>query len=111
MAPPLNSEEFISVSAGFLTDEFAKPGDLVFLQVVVENNIRRPLDEVRITTTIQELGIRQTAGPFTLHSGESAARTLVLDLPYSTPKGEYWVMFTVSNDDVQRVIYRVLTVR
>ena len=112
LSEPLSyAEQLLTVRVDFLDSEVVQPGDTVFLGVTANSEVEGDLKELRITAAIQELGIRDTKGPFTLHSGETMSKTLVLDIPYSTPPGEYWVRFTVSNDDVERIIYRVITVR
>ncbi|MFC1727921.1 putative Ig domain-containing protein [Nanoarchaeota archaeon] len=74
--------------------------------VVVENNAPATFDNLVITVSIDDLGIRTTKGPFDLGNGDQNAETLYLDIPTDIEEGWYDVRVVVSNEDVHRVKYR-----
>jgi len=74
--------------------------------VYFENKGKRELDDVSVTVTIPELGIRKKVGPFDLKRGKEIKKTVLLEIPDDTRKGVYYAKITISNDRTKRVRYR-----
>jgi len=81
-------------------------GEDLFSYVYFENKGKRELDDVSVTVTIPELGIRKKVGPFDLKRGKEIKKTVLLEIPDDTRKGVYYAKITISNDRTKRVRYR-----
>jgi hypothetical protein len=82
-------------------------GESFMMVLRIENDGTESLEDVKIAVVNQELGIRTSAGPFDLGTGDDVTKTLLLDIPEYTPDGNYFLRFTVtSNGETRRVIYR-----
>jgi PKD repeat protein len=79
------------------------PGDYVELMVNFRNQANWDLDNVKVTATIPELGIRRTAGPFDLSDGQEITKMLYLEIPYSAAKGEYDIRVTINADGDEKI--------
>ncbi|MBW2973130.1 hypothetical protein KY346_01925 [Candidatus Woesearchaeota archaeon] len=82
-------------------------GEPLFLTIGIENDGTESLEDVKIAVVSQELGMRASAGPFDLSRGDDVTKTLLFDIPYGTPEGNYFLRFTItSNGQTRRVVYR-----
>ena len=91
----------------FLDDEIqVKAGDWLPLHVVVENIGDLDRDNMKISATIQELGVYSTTTEFEFNRNDDEARTIYLEIPEWTVPGWYDVRITISDDFVRRVRYR-----
>ena len=82
-------------------------GEPVFMSLHIENDGTESLEDVKIAVVSQDLGIRTSAGPFDLGTGDDVTKTLLLDIPADAPEGNYFMRFTItSNGNTRRVVYR-----
>ena len=82
-------------------------GESFMMVMRIENDGTESLEDIKIAVVNQELGIRTSAGPFDLGSGDDTTKTLLLDIPEYTPEGNYFLRFTItSNGETRRVVYR-----
>jgi len=108
--PRKDGHELLVVGINFLNGEYVNAGDQLLLNVNVENNGRRDMKYVRITATIMELGLRSSIGRFRVDRSETISKLLLMDIPDWVPSGDYTIRFTISNDEVRRVVHREITV-
>ena len=74
--------------------------------VSVKNTGDRKLENIHLSATIPELGIRRRLGPFDVSVNERESRTLVLEIPDWVEEGEYVLRFELGNDDAKRIVHR-----
>jgi hypothetical protein len=72
-------------------------------------NYGSKLEDVKISVTIMDLGLRKTIGPFDMSSGAVVSKTLIIELPEDA-QGEYDVEITASNDIVRKTTYRTIII-
>ncbi len=87
-----------------------EPGNYYRLSVALQNNLDYSLEDIRVDMSIQELGIRNMDLLRELEPGETSTVVLNLGVPEWAEPGLYDLRVVVSNDDVRRVKYRVVTV-
>jgi len=101
--------------AGVFIGSIRTPGTItsgqdVNVAINVKNHGDGTLDNLKITATIQELALRDSAGPFDLKTNRHVTKHLHLMLPDELPAGEYLVRITIHNNDVSRVVHRPIIV-
>lgn len=64
------------------------------------------LEDVRVTVSNLELGIRSRIGPFDLDEGDEMSRTVYVDIPTYAQSGWYDLRITVANDELHRTKHR-----
>jgi uncharacterized membrane protein len=84
--------------------------DDVVARVSLQNIGDMDLEDVRVTVTIPELGVRRSAGPFDLDKDDGVVRRLILEMAEDVPAGEYYVKIEARNKDYRRTKYRLVTV-
>ncbi len=90
--------------------EYAHAGDEIEISMDVENKGIEKLEDITISATIQELGLRKNIGPFDLKRKDEASKRIIMDIPEDVPEGNYYLRLTFSNDDVKRIKYRQVTI-
>jgi len=87
-------------------ENFLKPSEQQELYVTVKNTGTQAIDGLKITVSIDNLGIMEATPSFELSRGEEKSSLIEFRIPSSAPKGKYYMRIVVSNDDIRRVIYR-----
>lgn len=104
----------ISLSFGydFITsiyyDEYPEEYNEVYYHV--SNNAHQKLENVKVRVSIPELDIYESTGSFDMLSGDSYSGFMYLDSYGEIPPGDYYIRYTVSNEDHRRTKYRVITI-
>lgn len=93
-----------------VSGEFAQAGDTLELNFQLNNNRDIDLEDVKITATVPEWGIRRSVGPFDIDEDDSVTRSIVFDIPDDITPGEYDIRITASNDRLVHVTHRVITI-
>lgn len=101
--------------AGVFIGSIRVPSDIVAgqdvdLAINVKNNGRGELENLKVTATIPELALRDSAGPFDLRTTRHTTKHFHLALPEDLAPGEYMLRITIHNNDVSRVVHRPLIV-
>jgi VCBS repeat-containing protein len=86
------------------------PGEPLIISAELTNNGDEALEDLRVSATIMDLGLRRTVGPFDLEQGERTYRRIVLDIPADAERGDYDIRIVASNDDVHHVAHRIITI-
>ncbi len=86
-------------------------GDSLIAKVDIVNSGYQKMEDVTITLSIPELGIKKTSGLFDIKKNKQISKQISLDLPEGIDAGEYDVKITVSNDVVYNVAYRTVGVK
>jgi PKD repeat protein len=86
------------------------PGGYLQLSVGIENNLKMTLDDIKVSASVDELGIYDSDLLRELDSGDSATVVFNLDIPDYAVAGIYDVRFVISNNDVRRVKYRTIVI-
>ncbi|MFP4524213.1 MAG: hypothetical protein ACLFO2_02800, partial [Candidatus Woesearchaeota archaeon] len=90
--------------------ERAVPGDIVTVEVVLQNRLDQDLEDLRVTYKVPWLGVKQRGGQFSLDDGERHTETLQVYLPWDAELGEHYTEISVSNGDLRRSLHRMLEV-
>ena len=110
--PPVDDDEIIGIK--ILSTRFpveSVSGESFMMVLRIENDGTDSLEDIKIAVVNQELGLRTSAGPFDLGTGDDITKTLLLDIPEYTPEGNYFLRFTItSNGETRRVVYRDIDV-
>lgn len=88
-------------------DEYPQEYDEVYFHV--ENNAHEKLENVKVRVSIPELDIYETTGSFDMKSGDSYSGFFYLDEYDNIPAGDYYIRYSVSNEDYRRTKYRLVT--
>ena len=94
--------DHIGMPYGYVSDYFP-------VKVQVANADGREAEDVHVRTWLplfSDMGY----GMIEKIEGSSPGKLVFQDIPDGTPKGEYWVRITVSNDDERRVKYRLVDI-
>ncbi len=86
------------------------PGEYFRLGLGLQNTLDYELDDIKVDVSIQELGVRDADILRELGSDDSANVVLNLDIPDWVGPGLYDMRIVVSNDEIRRVKYRVVTI-
>mgnify|MGYP001357277105 CR=1 FL=1 len=78
--------------------------------IEVKNKGDKQLKDVKVTSTIQDLGVRAASGPFTIKKRSSASRLLFLDIPSDTEEDVYYLRTAVTSRKESNAKYRILEV-
>lgn len=101
-----NANDLIASKIRVSSNEYLNPGEDLVLTMRLENDGNKKLEEVEITASVQELGIRKSTGHFTLKKGDEVSKTLRLEIPEYAMQGNYGLRLEVYNEGVKRIIYR-----
>ena len=93
----------------FINGETVYAGEEMPISIRISND-QGHKQNLKVAATIDELGIRDSRGPFELSQGDEATKTLYLEIP-GYAQGSYDVTITISNDDMLRVKHRTIYVR
>jgi hypothetical protein len=87
-------------------------GDLVPVVISIRNNGDKRLDDLIVSVSIAELGIRAAkAGPFDLAIGKRVTKLLYVQLPENVEPGTYYARITMdSSNGMSRTIHRDIDV-
>ncbi|MBI4016532.1 MAG: hypothetical protein HY363_02455 [Candidatus Aenigmarchaeota archaeon] len=85
-------------------------GSALPLFISVKNTGDTKLENIHLSATIPELGIRRRLGPFDVNIGERESRNMLLEIPDWTEDGEYVLRFELGNDDARRIVHRPIQV-
>lgn len=94
----------------FISEEYLKIGEELITNAMLDNVGETDLDQVKINVLIPDLGIRRSVGPVDIDVDDSINNDVYIEIPDWAQPGDYDVRITVSNDDIRRVIYRIMTV-
>ena len=86
-----------------LGGEVYAPGDMLELLVNFKNKANWDLENVKVTATIPELGIKKSVGPFDLGDGQEITKLMHLELPYYTTPGEYDIRVVINTDGDEKM--------
>ncbi|MBN1645285.1 hypothetical protein JW851_04605 [Candidatus Woesearchaeota archaeon] len=100
----------IQITGTRMPDEI-NAGDQLLLRIYLKNNGKENLDNLKITLVNQELALRRSVGPMDLKKGDKETEILLLDFPYDTESGYYYLRINVHANGIDRVIYRDIYVR
>jgi PKD repeat protein len=89
-------------------DEYPKEGSELWFDITVKNPEEIDLENLKLAINIQDLGIRTTK-TFDLDSGNKVTKSMMVELPEGVT-GQFDVRIALSNDDIYRVKYRLITV-
>ena len=81
-------------------------GNILQLNLKFDNRGNQDLEDMRISASILDLDVYDTAGPFDIDEDERAIKSLVLQIPEYAEPGYYYVRISISNNEVRRVVYR-----
>ena len=100
----------LQISTARMSHDIVYPGDYVHLYVSVANEGEEDLEDVQITATLYELGLRHSSREFSLDSGEAEGLDLNLIVPYYAYPGDYYLKVSVGNDQFRDTTYRLITI-
>ncbi len=92
-------------------DEVMHPGCETPVFISIANIDDRKLDRVNVRIDSPDIDILGYARAADISAGHSVSYVIPLDIPLNTPPGDYYFRITVSNDDVERQYYRILSVQ
>ena len=107
---PTNARDLIYMGSIAFDNEFPSPGDELRVYVNFENIGTQDIRDTRITSIIQELGIRSSTLKVELDDGDKTSSVLTLEIPENTQPGRYWVELVIDIDGDRRVKYRPIDV-
>jgi uncharacterized membrane protein len=82
----------------------------VVARVNLENLGNANLEDVKLTITVPELGLRRSVGPFSIDEDERVLRNVVLEMVEHVQPGEYYVKIEARSGDLRKTKYRLITV-
>lgn len=101
----------IHVSTIRISDAFEQyAGSQVPVYITFENDGNKKLENVKANVVIQDLGVRDSIGPFDLKTGDERSEMLLVSLDESVQPGLYPVRITLYSEETSRVIYREIEV-
>ncbi len=100
-------KKILRISKLFFSEECVSPGQE--LRLMSSFDIDRDLENVKITATVAELGLRKSLGPFDLKKDDS--KSLFMTIPDGTPAGEYDLRVVVDADGFKRIKHREFKVK
>jgi hypothetical protein len=100
---------YIDVYAG--NDYYAHPGEDVFANIKIRNPTEEEINDLRLSLTIADLGIKLKSSKFDLVDKSSKTITMNAVIPYFAWEEEYPVKISVANDDLIHSTYRFITVK
>ncbi len=103
----------ISISSiRFNKNDVLSAGGVLEAFITIKNTGDVDLENIKITMLIQDIAARGSVGPFDLNDGRSATKMVLMDIEEGTAITEdmYDVRFTISNDNMRRVVHREVDV-
>jgi len=98
------------IARAIIFDEVLKPGSFTEVLVNLENHGRRDLDDVSLTISVPDLGIRMNRNIDEIDGGEEKTYIMPLDIPIFAETGFYPVKISAQNDDERRIMYRFIEI-
>jgi hypothetical protein len=90
---------------------YVSRGSLIEMSITIENTGRRSLRDIDMSAILLSNNAQGFVAPFDLRPGEQVSKRLYVMLPSHTRLGNDYVLFTIGNEDRQRVLYRGVTIR
>ena len=90
--------------------DYILPGDMLYLNVGLESNTYKDLENLKIVAVIPDLGIRMATGFFDLEARGEESQQMLIEIPEWAAPGYYDIRITISNDYLRRVIHRDIKV-
>lgn len=100
--------KFSSVKLG---SDVVSAGDYLSMQINMANNGDEELKDLKVSTTIYELGLKLSSKEFDLEPGEKMGKNINLQLPYDVEPGEYLVEVMIDNGHFHDVVYRPIFIQ
>ena len=107
VAKARNSVQLMNVH---VTPEEVTSGDVLSVNVVLDNKGNVDLENAKITVIMPELGIKRSSKSFDIDAGTSKRGIVRVALPYDVQPGEYLVKVSVNNDRYHETAYRYVIV-
>ena len=113
--PPIEVEvdHRLVVRAHIVGDDHFEPGETIRMHINVENIDSQDFRGLTITTVVQELSMRDRAGPSLLKKGDEVTENLYIEIPGDAGNGLHAIRITVSDSssgELRRVFYREFAV-
>jgi hypothetical protein len=108
--PKKKEGELFIHTVQFISGEYLVIGEELITNIMLDNVGEAELEQVKINVLIQDLGVWRTVGPVDIDADDSVNRDVYVEVPYWAQPGDYDVRITVTNDDMKRVVYRIMTV-
>jgi hypothetical protein len=94
----------------FISKEYLVIGEELITNVMLDNVGESTIEQVKINVLIADLGVRRSIGLVDIDPDDSTNKDIYIEIPEWAEPGDYDVRITVSNDDLRRVVYRIMTV-
>ena len=109
----LDSRAAMHVSEVVVVNERISPGDFMEVVAGFRNNAGKELKDIRIMSSIPEIGVYATARTSSLDKDASVNKHLLLKIPYWAPSGYYYLRttFSANSGEVRRTVYREVRIR
>ncbi|MBT3406066.1 hypothetical protein HN419_02755 [Candidatus Woesearchaeota archaeon] len=106
----LTNSEDVQVLSIAIENEYVQPGDFVQAVLKVKNVGEFDRRRVKISAVIPDMGIVKFITNEHLDDNDKETFKLNIEIPFDTLPGDYWIRFTISNDEIKRVKHRLITV-
>jgi hypothetical protein len=90
-------------------DEYVEAGDLVPVQIELENTGDFDIEDLRLSVSIYDLDA-YAQSTLDIENGKERSRTLYIDLPDYAEPGVYDIKIEAGNSKLKRTLYREITV-
>ncbi|MFH1276611.1 MAG: Ig-like domain-containing protein, partial [Candidatus Woesearchaeota archaeon] len=107
VASSKTSVQLMTVHVG---PEEATGGDVLSVNVALDNKGNTDLENAKVTVLLPELGIKRSSKTFDINAGETKRGAVKVQLPAYLDEGEYLVKVTVNNDQYHETSYRYVYV-
>ena len=108
--PKLKPGELYLHTVNFISKEYLVIGEELITNVMLDNVGESTIEQVKINVLIADLGVRRSIGLVDIDPDDSTNKDIYIEIPEWAEPGDYDVRITVSNDDLRRVVYRIMTV-
>lgn len=105
-----NPDTNLQVVSARLSPEVLAPGDFLYLRVRVSNNGETDADNLKVSVSLPDLGLKVSGKVQTIGSGRIQSKVLLLPLPYEILSGDYLLKITVDDGQSHDSVYRQITV-
>ena len=99
-------EDDLLIDSIELLNSDVQQGTSIEADVTLENEGDIDFEDLVISMSIDELGVKESIAKFDLNDGKKTTKHLVLALPNQVTQGMYSVKFTIKSDDVNLVRYQ-----
>ena len=93
-----------------VSGDVVQPGDVVRLSVDAINSGTRDLEDVKFSVYVYDWAMWRSIGLFDIDEDEQLVRTLTFEVPEDAAPGDVDIRVVASNDELTRVVHRVVTV-